>query len=137
MSSSIQFSYDDLKILGVLENRVYVQGELFPDDDGEVEECALIISRRLFERTLKMWLDCKQSICEHYARAAGCLDLCGVMGSLRAIRYRELPEDQRAYIWPPLDESFDVDDPNNKPSPVFVRTFAVTGFDPNVDMEHG
>ncbi len=59
------------------------------------------------------------------------------MGSLRATQFRELPEDQRAYIWPPLGESFDVDDPSNKPRPVFVRTFAVTGFNPNVDMEHG
>lgn len=115
--TSIEFSYDSLEILGVQGNRVYVKGNYWRDDEPGV--CVLVISRRLFERTLKMWLDAKKSTCEHYGH------FCGVMGSLRASRYKERTGKARCFLTSGSGER------------VLVRTFAVTGFDPEVDMEHG
>lgn len=87
--------------------------------------------RSLLHDTLEVWLDDKKQYCE------ACHEACGENGALQAIAYEELPEKDRYTIreWHcALDEPSTED---NLGKLVTVRTFRITRFDADTDMEHG
>lgn len=75
---SASYSFDDLHILGVFGQDVFLKG-IFKFD----EECIIKISRELSKKSLDYWLDEKQEFCE----LGG--DFCGVLGSVRADDYSD------------------------------------------------
>lgn len=125
---TVSFTFDDLDILGVVGDAVYVRGSIYAPDsppDDCVKECALVISRGLLHQSLIYFLNDKARYCER------CGHFCGVMGSLRATEFEELDERYRCTMIPRTarnEEDF---------VSVPVRTFTITAFDPNTDMEHG
>jgi hypothetical protein len=120
----VSFTFDDLAIVGVIGDAVYLRGTTLPED-GPFEECIVIVTRSLLHQSLIYFLNDKAAYCERNGH------FCGVMGSLRATEFEELDERHRCVMilrTARKDEDF---------VPVPVHTFIVTAFDPNTDMEHG
>jgi hypothetical protein len=75
----VAYSFDDLNILGVYGNNVYLKGTYDIEYD-----CVIKISRTLFKKSLDIWLHDKREYCELWGH------FCGVMGSIRSLDYREI-----------------------------------------------
>ena len=116
----LSFSYDDLTILGVFKNNVYIKGRILCDHDDytfDHNNCVLVIERKLFKKTTDMWLDAKRDYCERYNH------FCGVMGGLYPDIFEE-SEDKIEIL-------------NDECELVPVRAFVVNSFEDCIDMEHG
>jgi hypothetical protein len=126
-----QFSFDDLDILGANKTMVYVKGEHFDDDESNDDPipCILVFKRSLMNKALKCWLDDK-------AIYNG--EFFGVMGSVRATNFTEREKERRrATMLDPNAVKDDTDEDLAFRTPVPFRTFEITEFDSNTDMEHG
>jgi len=75
----VSYSFDDLNILGVYGNDVFLKG--FYDIE---HECIIKITRNLFKKSIDNWLNDKKSYCERYGY------FCGVMGSIRSDDFEEV-----------------------------------------------
>ena len=104
----ISFTYDELEILGVKDNSVFVRGRVWTE--GKHVEVILMIGKTLFKESLDVWLGETEKFCglnnEFY----------GQMGQLTAIDYVELSPNQRPAAWPKR------------------RTFKVNSFDSDTGM---
>lgn len=75
------YSFDDLEILGVFGENVYLRG-----DYNEGKACIIRISCSLFKESLDCWLNDKKRHCEKWN------EFCGTMGSVRPIEFSEVTE---------------------------------------------
>jgi hypothetical protein len=80
-TATIHYSFDDLEIIGVFGENVYVKGLI----DFE-HECIIKISRPLFLKSLEIWLNDKKSYCESWK------DFCGCLGSIQSTDVEEIHE---------------------------------------------
>lgn len=110
----VYFSYDDLHIFGVLNNKVYVIGYYYDenDPDGNQTSCILLFSKELFKETLNLWLTDKEKYCERYQ------EFCGVMGTIKSVKFNITNTEVNHY-----DETLEV-----------IEVFSIEN---NCDMEHG
>lgn len=115
------FKFDELRILGVFQDDIHLQGALL-DDEGH-NECVLVIKNKLFKSLLNKWLKRKKSLCELWE------EYCGV-GSVYVEEYQPCGE---VYL-NMLNDNVDVDSPYLL-IPLTVPMFRVTKC--SVDIEHG
>jgi hypothetical protein len=134
------FSFDDLKILGAdSKGQVYLQGRLYIDTPSLAFEdsfppCIIITTRRAFRKALDYWLDDKATYCES---VTGGFTFSGVMGSLHARKCVELLGEDQCTLCPCFYErDADLDDPD-KWMPKPVRTFLISSFEDDCNMERG
>lgn len=76
----VYFSYDDLNILGVLKEIIYVKGYYYDNTDERIN-CILGFTKSLFKDTINLWLKDKEEYCERYNH------FCGAMGSIICINF--------------------------------------------------
>ncbi len=139
---SPEFSFDDLNILGAdSQGQVYLQGRYYVanDKDDPFKPCVIITTRRALKAALDCWLDDKTEYCESSGKrlGEGCLDFCGVMGSLQSLKYVELPEYERCELMPAHYEADADPDDGDKWEWKPVRTFYVASFEKDCNMQHG
>ena len=114
---SVSYSFDDLNILGVFGQDVFVKGRL-----GFDEDCIIKISRRLFKQSLDCWLNDKREYCIRYE------DFCGAMGTIRS---NECSSEGTKEI---LTNYYQTE---KKWGSKVLRVIKVHSIDPNTDMESG
>lgn len=127
---SITFSFQDLDILTVIEDDVYIRATLFDHvkEDSDPQECVGIMSRRVFNDTMNEWLDSKKRFFETYKHFCG----VGYVGCYEFVEGEEiniLALDQSEF-----DKQFDIDE-NAQLKYINVRSFRLLVT--NIDMEHG
>ena len=133
---SPEFSFDDFNILGAdNEGLVYLQARYYvAKDEDPFKPCIIITTRRALKKALDYWLDDKA---DYGVRGEGGVAFCGAMGSVQALKYVELPEENRCELMPAhYEPDADCDDATKwewKP----VRTFYVASFAKGCNMEHG
>jgi hypothetical protein len=133
------FSFDKLNILGAdSEGLVYLQASYYvPSDDADpFKPCIIITTRTAFKKALGYWLDDKVHHCETRWEGDG-FGFFGVMGSLEAHTYMELPEEERYGLMPACYERDADPDEGEKWIPKPVRTFYVKSFAKGCNMERG
>lgn len=120
----IRFSFDNLDILGVFKDKVYLRGTYYnvTTEDFKDEICVIVISSKLFHKSLDLWLKDKKNYCENWNH------FCGVMGTIEAVKYKELDK---------TNLLVDFDERTEKCIYKDVRTFEVKSFQNSCDMEHG
>ncbi len=119
--TTLQFDFDDLRILGVFDDDVHVLGSLL-GDTGQ-NDCVLVIKNKYFKSLLNQWLLKKKAMCKiwkHY---------CGV-GSVLVEKYQQCGEVSLKQI----NENVDVDS-KYMLIPLTVPMYTVTKC--FVDIEHG
>lgn len=107
---NVFFSYDDLKIFGVLHNHVFVIGYYWKEEIRV--ECILKFTKSLFNDTLALWLKDKEVYCERYQ------EFCGEMGSI-------------------ISSNFETTDQEVEYFESTLSIFFVNSIEDNCDMEHG
>ena len=115
--TSTSYSFDNLCILGVFGNSVYLKGQM-----GYNKECIIKISRNLFMKSLEYWLNDKKEHCE----ISG--DFCGVLGTIRSCDCT--PAGTRKI-------STEYNRKKGRWEWVKLRVFKIRSIDPETDMEHG
>lgn len=118
----VNFSFDNLDILGVFGNKVHLRGSAEIDEEKDNVECVIVLDKKLFHKTLDAWLAAKKKYCEswnHY---------CGQMGRVYSTETKNCgtiklltEENCRKGI-------YDLED---------VPLIEMLTFDPEMDMEHG
>lgn len=81
ITGTVSYSFDDLEILGVVGENVYIRG-----DYNQGKTCIVRISRSLFVDSLNYWLNDKKRHCEKWN------EFCGVMGRISATEFIEVKE---------------------------------------------
>lgn len=109
---SVYFSYDELNIIGVLNQNVYVQGYYYDEPETFRVDCLLKLDMSLFKSTLDLWLKDKKEYCERWK------EFCGVMGSIASKDFSILDEEMTYY-----DK--------------VLRVISVNSIEDTCDMEHG
>jgi hypothetical protein len=119
-----EFSFDDLKILGADNEMVFLEGEV-----GDYQPCVIKTSRDTFKEALTYFIDEKA---DYYMRSK---KFCGVMSSLQAREFVELPPRDRCSLLNASVPEGCVDPDVYVPKK--VRTFLVMSFGKETNVEHG
>lgn len=107
--AEVDYSFDDLNILGVIGKDVFLRGRYNFEQD-----CVIQIPRQLFKKSLDYWLDDKKDYCERYDH------FCGMMGSIRPLDFQEMGT-----------MVVDEDEPKE------LKVFKFNSIEDFTDMEHG
>ena len=113
---SISFSFDNFEILGVFGKKIYLRGDIF-QEGSEGDECIIIISHKLLNKAMSLWIKDKKEYCERWD------EFCGKMGSIYLDKYTEV---DRINLLSINNEKF-----------FMARAFEVISFENSTDMEHG
>lgn len=119
----VNFSFDELDIIGVMDGRVFVVGWYLKEvegkeDDCEFVKCLLAFDRHLFHIALDHWLNDKERLCELWGH------FCGVMGRIICTNFTKLKGE---FFIHDVETEKDVD----------IEAFQINYVEPGCDMEHG
>jgi len=118
----LNFSFDDLHVIGVMYNKVFVEGWYFNDseniDDSELIKCLLAFDKPLFHIALDHWINNKEQKCESYGH------FCGVGGRVICTSFNKIEEEFSIY-----DGTLEKEVP--------IEAFEINYVEQNCDMEHG
>lgn len=110
---AVVFSFDNLHILGVMDEHVFVRARNSEND----EECVAKLTRKKFHETLDLWLNDKKAYCERYNH------FCGVMGQIFCDEYNIEGQTNLR--------------PEGGGELINVDLCYIISFDDTTDMEHG
>ena len=119
---AVEFSFDTLEIIGVIDGRIFivgwaVQGEE-DSEDIDMVKCLVAIDRTLLHISLDHWINDKERLCSLWGH------FCGVMGRISSETFDKLEGNYSIY-----DHELE--------SLVQVDAYEVHHTDMETDMEHG
>ena len=116
----ISYNLDQLDILTAKDDDVFLRGSSY-SEDGDFNECVLIMTRELFHYSITKWLDAKKDFFKRYNHFCGVGTItCDVFKPVGTINLLLLDSFENTYSGPEYED---------------VISYRVESIE--IDMEHG
>lgn len=121
MEITINMDCSSTEILGVFNEKLHLLTYGYNEDNSQIFDCILIVSKKEYLKQWKYWMQGKEEYCQRYEH------YCGVMGYVSAIN-PVLLGTQKINKWNKQKEDMDVVD---------VNVYEAKSFTHPPEFEHG
>ena len=108
MDNTISYPYDNLKVMGVMGQNIFVKPEYIYSADNEFQGC-LVMSMTKWVELQKCWLKQKKGFCERYEHFCGVGDITSHYTRVGEIDIRIEDEIQMVPLLKPFDFLVDME----------------------------